>query len=146
MNNHPPARRRTLGQRRAEHPVASQPHLHGGHRRFGADGIHLTLRLSRIANPKEIEPMTNKTEANELAPPRDRDVGDQSAVTSRLSRDHRLILASYIASRCGMSDTEADLASTLKDPMRELSMSRFRGSKAEERRVNLAFDLLESSS
>jgi hypothetical protein len=64
---------------------------------------------------------------------------------AKLSRDLRMILAGYVASKCGMSDTELDLAAIIKDPSPELSLSRFRGSQAERRRVEHALSLLEFS-
>ena len=85
-------------------------------------------------------------EANEVSTSNDLDVGDQPLVTSRLSRDHRMILATYIANKCGWLDCESDLTAIIKEPGREQGRKDFRGTKAEQRRVETAFDLLESSS
>lgn len=65
-----------------------------------------------------------------------------SKAGEKLTRDHRMILASFIASKCGLSTTEADLAAIARSPDRELCLRRFCGGKAELRRVELAISLL----
>ena len=63
----------------------------------------------------------------------------------KLSRDHRMIIASYVAKQCGWSDTEQDLATIVLNPGRDHGLKDFHGSKAERKRVELAFDLLEAA-